>query len=56
VIRQEMKQALDAAGIHIPLDGIQIRNVPVTAEVTNAPSTTAPAQAPGHTPPPEPAP
>ena len=56
VIRQEMKQALDAAGIHIPLDGIQIRNVPVTAEVTNTPSTTAPAQAPGHTPPPEPAP
>ena len=56
VIRQEMKQALDAAGIHIPLEGIQIRNVPVTAEVTNAPSTTAPAQAPGHTPPPEPAP
>lgn len=37
LIRQRMKGALDSAGIHIPLDGIQVRTAPVAAEVQQKP-------------------
>lgn len=50
LIRQRMKGALDAAGIHIPLEGIQVRTAPVSAEVKQTPGSPAPAAAPGATP------
>jgi len=49
VIRQEMKRALDEAGIHIPLDGIQVRTVPVAAEVVNTSGGKGPAAPPAAT-------
>lgn len=41
-IRQRLKEALDTAGIHIPLDGIAIRTVPVAAEVKQTPPASSP--------------
>ncbi len=45
LIRQRMKEALDAAGFHIPLDGIQVRTAPVAAEVQQRPGQPGPAPA-----------
>ncbi len=45
VIRQRMKEALDAAGIRIPYEGLQVRTI---QGGTNAASAQAPAQAPTH--------
>lgn len=59
IIRQRMKGALDDAGIHIPLDGIQVRTAPVAAEVQQKPGqptppgATAPAARHGDQKPPE---
>ena len=38
VIRQKMKEALDAAGIHIPYDGLQVRTIQAGASATSTPS------------------
>jgi len=45
IIRQRMKEALDAAGIRIPYEGLQVRTI---QGGTNAASAQAPAQAPTH--------